>query len=206
MAKEINRGERLARPCFRLHPHRAARFLSHALNPALLALLVFGLQAHGQDAWLAGAVAIGAFSLLPGLLLWRLVRSGYLDQAYTNDRTKRATLLLLGALCYALGTAALYGIDAPPLMQVTAAAGVVSTLLVWWINRSYKISIHAAGIGGATCVLLLSTGGAAWPCLLSWPAVAWARLYLRAHTPMQLGAGGALGAGSMALLYSAFIP
>lgn len=206
MAKEISRGERLARPCFRLHPHRAARFLSHALNPALLALLVFGLQAHGQDAWLAGAVAIGAFSLLPGLLLWRLVRSGYLDQAYTADRTKRATLLLLGALCYALGTAALYGIDAPPLMRVTAAAGVVSTLLVWWINRSYKISIHAAGIGGATCVLLLSTGGAAWPCLLSWPAVAWARLYLRAHTPMQLGAGGALGAGSMALLYSAFIP
>lgn len=206
MAKEINRGERLARPCFRLHPHRAARFLSHALNPALLALLVFGLQAHGQDAWLAGAVAIGAFSLLPGLLLWHLVRSGYLDQAYTDDRTKRATLLLLGALCYALGTAALYGIDAPPLMRVTAATGVVSTLLVWWINRSYKISIHAAGIGGATCVLLLSTGGAAWPCLLSWPAVAWARLYLRAHTPMQLGAGGALGAGSMALLYSAFIP
>lgn len=206
MAKEINRGERLARPCFRLHPHRAARFLSHALNPALLALLVFGLQAHGQDAWLAGAVAIGAFSLIPGLLLWHLVRSGYLDQAYTDDRTKRATLLLLGALCYALGTAALYGIDAPPLMRVTAAAGVVSTLLVWWINRSYKISIHAAGIGGATCVLLLSTGGAAWPCLLSWPAVAWARLYLRAHTPMQLGAGGALGAGSMALLYSAFIP
>lgn len=206
MAKEISRGERLARPCFRLHPHRAARFLSHALNPALLALLVFGLQAHGQDAWLAGAVAIGAFSLIPGLLLWCLVRSGYLDQAYTDDRTKRATLLLLGALCYALGTAALYGIDAPPLMRVTAAAGVVSTLLVWWINRSYKISIHAAGIGGATCVLLLSTGGAAWPCLLSWPAVAWARLYLRAHTPMQLGAGGALGAGSMALLYSAFIP
>ena len=206
MAKEISRGERLARPCFRLHPHRAARFLSHALNPALLALLVFGLQAHGQDAWLAGAVAIGAFSLIPGLLLWHLVRSGYLDQAYTDDRTKRATLLLLGALCYALGTAALYGIDAPPLMRVTAAAGVVSTLLVWWINRSYKISIHAAGIGGATCVLLLSTGGAAWPCLLSWPAVAWARLYLRAHTPMQLGAGGALGAGSMALLYSAFIP
>lgn len=206
MAKEISRGGRLARPCFRLHPHRAARFLSHVLNPALLALLVFGLQAHGQDAWLAGAVAIGAFSLLPGLLLWHSVRSGYLDQAYTDDRPKRATLLLLGALCYALGTAALYGIDAPPLMRVTAAAGVVSTLLVWWINRSYKISIHAAGIGGATCVLLLSTGGAAWPCLLSWPAVAWARLYLRAHTPMQLGAGGALGAGSMALLYSAFIP
>lgn len=206
MAKEIRRGERWARPSFRRHSHRAARFLSHALNPALLALLVFGVQAHGQDAWLAGAVAIGAFSLIPGLLLWRLVRSGYLDQAYTDDRSKRATLLLLGALCYALGTAALWGIDAPPLMRVTAAACVVSTLLVWWINRSYKISIHAAGVGGATCVLLISSGSAAWPCLLSWPVVAWARLYLRAHTPMQLGAGGALGAGSMALLYSAFIP
>lgn len=206
MAKEIKGGECLARPPFLLHPHRAARFLSHLLNPALLALLVFGVQAHGQDAWLAGSVAIGAFSLIPGLLLWRLVRSGYLDHAYPDDRNQRAALLLLGALCYALGTAALRGMDAPPLMQVTAAACVVSTLLVWWINRSYKISIHAAGVGGATCVLLLSSGSAAWPCLLSWPAVAWARLYLRAHTPLQIGAGGALGAGSMALLYSAFIP
>ena len=205
MAKETNRGEQLARPCFRLHPHQVAHFFSHLLNPALLALLVFGVQAHVLGDWLAGSVAIGTFSLVPGLLLWHFVRSGYLDKAYTDDRNKRATLLLLGALCYALGSAALYGIGAPPLMLVTAASGVVNTLLVWWINRSYKISIHAAGVGGATCVLLISVGSAAWPFLLSWPAVAWARLYLRAHTPMQVGAGGALGAGSMALLYSAFL-
>lgn len=205
MAKEVTRGEQLARPFFRLHPHRVARFFSHLLNPALLALLVFGVQARVLGDWLAGAVAIGTFSVIPGLLLWHLVRSGYLDKAYTDDRDKRATLLLLGACCYALGGAALYGISAPPLMLVTAASSVVNTLLVWWINRSYKISIHAAGVGGATYILLISVGSAAWPFLLSWPAVAWARLYLRAHTPMQLGAGGALGAGSTALLYNAFM-
>ena len=205
MAKEVTRGEQLARPFFRLHPHRVARFFSHLLNPALLALLVFGVQARVLGDWLAGAVAIGTFSVVPGLLLWHLVRSGYLDKAYTDDRDKRATLLLLGACCYALGGAALYGISAPPLMLVTAASSVVNTFLVWWINRSYKISIHAAGVGGATYILLISVGSAAWPFLLSWPAVAWARLYLRAHTPMQLGAGGALGAGSTALLYNAFM-
>ena len=204
MAKETDRGEQLARPCFSLYPHRFAHFLSHLLNPALLALLVFGIQAHLLGDWLAGSVAIGTFSVVPGLLLWHLVRSGYLDQAYTDDRNKRGTLLLLGAICYALGGAALYGIGAPPLMLVTAASCVVNTLLVWWINRSYKISIHAAGVGGATCVLLISVGSAAWPFLLSWPAVAWARLYLRAHTPIQIGAGGTLGAGSTALLYRAF--
>ena len=146
MAKETNRGEQLARPCFRLYP--VAHFLSHLLNPALLALLVFGVQAHVLGDWLAGSVAIVPFSVVPGLLLWYFVRSGYLDKAYTDDRNKRATLLLLGTLCYALGSTALYGIGAPPLMQVTAASCVVNTLLVWWINRSYKISIHAAGVGG----------------------------------------------------------
>ncbi len=205
MAKQIERGEQLARPFFRLHPHRVAHFLSHLLNPALLAFLVFGVQAHVLGDWFAGSVAIGTFSVVPGLLLWHLVRAGYLDKAYTDDRNKRATLLLLGALCYTLGAAALYGVGAPPLMLVTAASCAVSTLLVWWINRSYKISIHAAGVGGATCVLLVSVGSVAWPFLLSWPAVAWARLYLRAHTPMQVVAGGALGAGSTAMLYSAFI-
>ncbi len=205
MAKKINKGEQLARPLFLLHPHQIARFFSHLLNPALLALLVFGVQAHVLGDWLAGSVAIGIFSLVPGLLLWYLVRSGYLDKAYTDDRKKRATLLLLGVLCYALGSAALYGIGAPRLMLVTAASCAVNALLVWWINRSYKISIHAAGVGGATCVLLISVGSAAWPFLFSWPTVAWARLYLRAHTPMQIGAGGALSAGSMALLYRVFI-
>ena len=187
-----------------MRPRRAALFLSHLLNPGMVALLVFGTQAHVQGAWLAGSVAIGTFSLVPGLMLWHLVRSGRLDKAYTDDRNKRGTLLLLGALCYALGGAALYGLGAPALMLITAASCVVSALLVWWINRFYKISIHAAGVGGATCVLWVSVGSAAWPFLLSWPAVAWARLYLRAHTPVQVGAGGALGAGSTALLYSAF--
>ena len=113
MAKKIKRGEQLARPSFSLHPHRFARFLSHLLNPALLALLVFGVQAHVLGDWLAGSVAIATFSVVPGLLLWHLVRSGYLDKAYTDDRNKRGTLLLLGALCYTLGSAALYGIGAP---------------------------------------------------------------------------------------------
>lgn len=197
MAQEIARGEPLARPFFYL-----ASFLSHLLNPALLALLVFGVQAHVLGDWRAGLVAIGTFSVAPMLLLWSLVRSGYLDRAYTADRSKRGILLLLGVLCYALGGAALYRIGAPPLMLVAAWSCVLSTLWVWWINRFYKISIHAAGVGGATCALLFSVGGAAWPFLLSWPAIAWARLYLRAHTPMQLGTGGALGAGSMALLYA----
>ena len=40
-------------------------------------------------------------------------------------------------------------------MLITAASCVVNTLLVWWINRSYKISIHAAGVGGATYILLI---------------------------------------------------
>ncbi len=201
MAKETNRSEQLAHPCCGLHS--VAHFFSHLLNPALLALLIFSVQAHLLGDWLAGSVAIGTFSLAPGLVLWYLVRSGYLDKAYTDDRNKRATLLLLGTCCYTLGGAALYGIGAPSLMLVTATACVVNALLVWSINRSYKISIHAAGVGGATYILLLSVGSAAWPFLLSWPAVAWARLYLRAHTPLQLGAGGALGAGSTALLSSA---
>ncbi|MCY3788254.1 MAG: hypothetical protein OXH63_05645, partial [Gemmatimonadetes bacterium] len=96
MAKETNGGEQLARPCFRLHPHQVAHFFSHLLNPALLALLVFSVQAHLLGDWLAGSVAIVTFSVVPGLLLWYLVRSGYLDKAYTDDRNKRATLLLLG--------------------------------------------------------------------------------------------------------------
>ncbi len=182
---------------------KTALYLSHLLNPAMLALVIFGLQGLLND-WLVGGMGICAFSLMPGLVLLILVRLGYLDQVYPEDRNKRGILLLLGTLCYTLGWVGLYWLGATLLVLVSAATFVVSTLLVWWVNRYWKISIHAAGVGGAACILLVSFGGAAWPFLLSLPSIAWARLYLRVHTPAQIGVGAVLGAGSAVLLFMGF--
>lgn len=182
---------------------KIAQFLSHLLNPAILGVLVFAVHGWLGD-WLVAGIGIGVFAILPGFTLLLLVRWRYLDQLYPEDRNERGVLLLLGVLCYAMGWGILYWHGASLLVLVTAATFVLCTVLVWLINRHWKISIHAAGVGGTACILLVSVGGAAWPFLLSLPAIAWARIYLRVHTPAQVGAGAVLGTGTTALLFYIF--
>jgi len=112
--------------------------------------------------------------------------------------------LLLGGLCYAVGWVVLYRLDAERLVLATAGIFVVSTLLVWLVNRHWKISIHAAGVGGTACILLLSIGEQAAPFFVALPIIAWARLHVRAHTPAQVVAGSALGVGVSLVLFHAF--
>ena len=48
------------------------------------------------------------------------------------------------------------------------------------------------------------TGAAPLPFLVLIPIVCWARVYLKAHTPLQVIAGAALGAGSTILFFAIF--
>ncbi len=184
---------------------RLACLLSHLLNPAGLALAVFGGLVWGHpQAWAAGAVAVVLYSLVPGVALLGLHRSGRIPALYPEERQERAGMLLAGATCYFAGVAALRWCGAPLPMLLAGATFGVNALLVWLINRHWKISIHAVGVGGGVCLLLLAGGLSRWPVLAAIPLVAWARLHLQAHTPAQVAAGLALGSLSAALLHALF--
>ena len=180
---------------------KLAHLLAHLLNPSMLALAIFAI--HGWRGDLVAAwVGIGIFSVLPGVFL--LLRLRRLEQLYPDDRGVRGVLLLQGAGCYGLGLGALYGLGATPGALAAGTVFVAHTLAIWGISRFWKISIHAAGVGGAICILLASVGPGAWYSVLCLPAIAWARLYLGAHTPLQVGAGVVLGMGFSAVIYRGF--
>ncbi|MEW6755365.1 MAG: hypothetical protein AB1505_30945 [Candidatus Latescibacterota bacterium] len=180
---------------------RVAWLVSHLLNPAGLALLLFaGLTWLAQEAWLAGMAGAVLYSVMPGGILVWLRRSGYISELYPVERSQRAGLLLLGTLCYFAGVAVLLLLEAPIAMLIAGVAFACNTLLVWWINQYWKISIHAVGVSGAVSLLLLIGGASLWPALLALPLVAWARLHLRAHTVAQVAVGLLLGGISSALL------
>ena len=178
-----------------------AHLLSHLLNPVMLALAIFGT--HG---WLgdivAGWVGIGVFAVWPGAFM--LLRLRRLDQLYPDEREVRGMLLLRGAACYGLGLVALYGFGATTGALASGSVFVSQTLAIWWINRFWKISIHAAAVSGAICILLTSLGPGAWPSVICLPAIAWARLCVGAHTPWQIAAGAALGLGGSTAIYRGF--
>jgi len=180
---------------------KLASLISHLLNPSGLALAVFIMLTWlAQEAWLAGVVGVFLYSIIPALILLYLYRAGHIADLYPNERRQRAGLLLLGSLCYFLGFVVLLLLEAPVPMLVAGGAFGCNTLLVWLINRYWKISIHAVGASGGVSVLLLAGGAHLWPFLLALPLVAWARLHLKAHTPAQVAAGFLLGGCSTSLL------
>lgn len=188
-----------------LRLRRLASVVSHLLNPAGLAFLVFGMLTWRiQEAWVAGAVGALVYAVVPGGLLVYLHRAGYITDLYPEERSERAGMLLVGSLCYFGGVAVLHYVEAPLPMLLAGCTFGCNALLVWFINHHWKISIHAVGVGGGVSVLLFSGGASLWPFLLALPLVAWARLHLRAHTPAQVTAGLLLGGVSTVILCTLF--
>jgi hypothetical protein len=186
-----------------MEPYRLdklASLISHALNPSMVGLGVFaGLTWMDMGAWPAGTAGVFLFSILPGTILFRLRRTGYIDQLYPNDGYQRGRLLLLGATCYFLGSIVLLLVSAPALMVGAGCAFCCNTLLVWLINRKWKISIHATGVGGALLILFLAGGTVLLSLAPTLPLLAWARLRLGSHTLAQVMAGALLGGSATGL-------
>ncbi len=182
-------------------PDRLASLVSHLLNPAMVAWGVFAtLMWLKEEAWWAGLTGLVFYSLVPGLALLYLYRTGTIEDVYLPERRQRARLLPLGVICYLAGVVVLWLVEAPALMLGAGCTFCGMALLVWQIDRYWKISIHAAGVSGGLCIVLAATGWGLWPLSLSLPLVMWARLRLQAHTPAQVWAGAALGSVATVLL------
>lgn len=119
-------------------------------------------------------------------------------------RSERATLFGVFIMFYFTGTVVLWISHAPALLVATMAGYTLNTTLVGLITRWWKISTHATGIAAPIVVLLAHFGPAPLPLLLLIPLVGWARLYLHAHTPLQVIAGTVLGAGSVLIFLRLF--
>jgi membrane-associated phospholipid phosphatase len=84
--------------------------------------------------------------------------------------------------------------QAPPLLVVTAGAGLALVGIIFLVTLRWKISGHAAAISGFTTLCCLLIGRAASPVALTVPLVIWARLRLRRHSLLQTVAGAVVGA------------
>ncbi len=177
-----------------------ARVVAHGLNPAGLALAVFAtwLAMHPAG-WSEALLGLLFYALLPGIALLYMLFTGRISALYPEERLQRSGLLLIGLASYGMGYIAFYLVDAHVLIKATAMSFTLVTLIIWFVNKSWKISIHAAGVGGGIWLLLEIGGSAWWPGILALPLVAWSRLYLKAHTPLQIMAGFVVG-GAVSLL------
>jgi len=119
-------------------------------------------------------------------------------------RAERQKVFGAFVIFYAAGTVALYVTHAPALMTASMAGYTAASLIVQFITRTWKISTHALGITAPLVVLIYMYGPQPLPFLVLIPIVGWSRIWLKAHTLLQVVAGTALGALSVLFFLRVF--
>lgn len=186
-----------------------ARILSTVFNPFLTALALFIVLAHASargtlDFWWLVFLSTFFTSIGPMIYVFWLYGTDRISDLDMSVRHEREAVFTIFVVFYLLGAVVLWVTHAPILMIASMAAYTVSTLVVQYITRYWKISTHALGITAPLVVLTLLYGNQTLPFLILIPMVGWARVYLKAHTLMQVIAGAALAVASTLLFFQLF--
>jgi membrane-associated phospholipid phosphatase len=186
-----------------------ARILSTILNPFLTALALFLILAHigaknTFDFWRLLFVSTFFLSIGPMLYVFWLYANDRISDLDMSVRAEREMIFTAFVVFDLFGAGALWLVHAPRLMIAAMLGYLVSTLIVQYITRYWKISTHAIGITAPLAALTLIYGRQPLPFMVLIPMVCWARVYLKAHTVMQVLAGCTLAIATTAFFFSLF--
>lgn len=189
----------------------AARWVTGLFAPQVLVIAlppVVGLMADG---WPGAGWGLGASLLCGGVpagVIMAGVRSGRLDSHHLVDRASRTGPLLVAVGAVLVTLVLLILLNAPRLLVATVTAMLAALAVTVPITFRWKISFHAAVSAGT--VLVLARVLPAVPALAAGAVivatVCWARIRLGHHTPAQVAAGAATGAGTAWGVLAAFDP
>ncbi|MDD3985432.1 MAG: PAP2 family protein [Methanobacterium sp.] len=129
------------------------------------------------------------FPILTSLILIKKMNTD-LD---ITDRNKRTSPLILAVFSYIIGFLVLYIFNAPVLTIALMFVYFSNTVLILFINFSWKISIHVMGVAGPIAALIYLFGSPEIIFCIIIPFVMWSRIKLNKHTPYQVLAGAILG-------------
>jgi membrane-associated phospholipid phosphatase len=186
-----------------------ARIISTIFNPFLTALALFVILAHATardtgDFWRLLFLSTFFTSIGPMLYVFWLYASDRISDLDMSVRHEREAVFGAFVVFYLVGTIVLWLVHAPTLIVASMAGYTLSTIVVQYITRYWKISTHALGITAPLVVLTVLYKPQPLPFLILIPMVMWARVYLKAHTVAQVIAGCLLGAFSVAFFFKIF--
>ena len=109
------------------------------------------------------------------------------------EKEDRNYPLIIVIVTYFIGSIILYILNAPLLTTLLMFCYCSNTLVVFFINFFWKISIHSMGVAGPTTALIFAFGPIGSILGLIIPIVMWSRVYLKRHTMSQVITGALLG-------------
>lgn len=152
--------------------------------------------------WLVSC--IGTFfmtALIPlSLMIFRRLRGEISDISISNA-SERTPIYVYTIICYAFWSYFLYKVIHAPFVSLIGVGATIALAVVLFINTRWKISAHLTGLGGLLGGILAYVYNYTLPLPMVTIsiilgialALMFARLYLNAHTPLQVVTGFLLG-------------
>jgi len=144
------------------------------------------------------AVTFVATCILPVIAIFCLNRTGIVKDPSLNDSQDRTLPYILTTLCY-IGVGIYYHfVNAPIWLSLFMVGGALALIILTVVNRKWKISGHATGMGGLTAMLYFLMCSGNCPVNIQWVFIAGviaaglvctSRLILERHTLLQVAAG-----------------
>lgn len=152
--------------------------------------------------WLVSC--IGTFfmtALIPlSLMIFRRLRGEISDISISNA-SERTPIYVYTIICYAFWSYFLYKVIHAPFVSLIGVGATIALAVVLFINTRWKISAHLTGLGGLLGGILAYVYNYTLPLPMVTIsiilgialALMFARLYLNAHTSLQVVTGFLLG-------------
>ncbi|MCX6225722.1 MAG: hypothetical protein NTV01_13390 [Bacteroidia bacterium] len=142
---------------------RPSRVISVLFHPVIMPMVgVFILLTYGGRLNLIPSegqkyiytVVILTTLVLPLAIMPILLKTKIISNLLLTDKNERRIPLLIIALLYLIGAFILQKVDAPVILSLFLNGSSMVVLAVAIFNWRWKISIHMAGIGGVTGMVL----------------------------------------------------
>jgi hypothetical protein len=177
---------------------RAARLVSDATRLPLLAVPLFvvvGVAAAGWGGLLWAMLCLLLTSGLSLAYLAYLARTGKVRDPGKIPQQERVWPLQVVALLHVGAWVFITLLGAPTPLRAVLLSYALATVAFAFLTPLLKLSLHAAGVAGASVCLIFIFG--AWGALLApiLPLVWWARTVLGRHTALELALGTLVGGG-----------
>ena len=177
---------------------RAARLVSDATRLPLLAIplfLVVGVAAAGWGGLLWGVLCLLLTSGLSLAYLAYLARTGRVRDPGKIPQQERVWPLWVVVLLHTGAWILVTLLGAPAPLRAILLSYALATAAFALLTPLLKLSLHTAGVAGASVCLIFIFG--AWGALLTpiLPLVWWARTVLGRHTTLELALGTLVGGG-----------
>src|SRR3989338_6049919 len=136
------------------------------------------------------------FFVILGMLL------GFFSDYDVSKKEERPKLFAFGGITTFLYLGSLILLSGPKVLYLVIFGIILGIFTISLVNNWIKASIHTATVSAFTLSLVILFGYMFIPILLLIPAMAWARVKIKKHTPQEAIVGGFLGTVLTIIVYT----